>query len=190
MVPGQVKRGATLSRDGLYRYTLRRAWGSGPFVAFVGLNPSTADATQDDPTIRRCIRFARDWGYDGLVMLNLFAYRATNPKTLTLMTAAGEDPVGRGNDEVLAAVCEQAALIVQAWGSFRLGVERARSEAVVYALGGESCVLGRTKNGHPRHPLYMPTSSRPVGGLFQTEARLPIDGPECRAIKQQRKEHR
>ncbi len=76
---------------------------------------------------------------------------------------------------MLAAVCEQAALIVEAWGSFPLGVERARSDAVVYALGRESCRLGCTKGGHPRHPLYMPTTARPVGGLFLTPARLPID---------------
>lgn len=171
MVPGQVTRGATFSRDERYRYTLRRAWGSGPFVAFIGLNPSTADATEDDPTIRRCVRFARDWGYDGLVMLNLFAYRATDPKAL--LTA--EDPVGPGNDQVLAAICEQAALIVEAWGCFRLGIERARTDEVRYALGRDSCVLGRTKDGHPRHPLYMPAAARPVGGLFQTPAALPID---------------
>jgi hypothetical protein len=168
--PGVTLRGATFSSCGTYRYTLRRAWGAGPIVAFIGLNPSTADAMKDDPTIRRCVRFARDWGFDGLVMLNLFALRSTDPNALL----AADDPVGPGNDEVLAAVCEQAALTVEAWGAFPRASERARQLDRVGILQN-AAVLGRTKDGHPRHPLYMPADARPVGGLFQTPAVLPID---------------
>lgn len=167
--PGTITRGATFSRCGRYRYTLRRAWGDGPLVAFVGLNPSTADATVDDPTIRRCVGFAQAWGYGALVMLNLFALRSTDPDALL----AAEDPVGVGNDEVLAAVCEQASLVVEAWGAHRIAPERAH--AVKDLLGPNTAVLGRTKDGHPRHPLYMRADVRPVGGLSQTPAALPVD---------------
>lgn len=169
MIPGTVTRGATFSDSQRYRFTLRRAWGSGPLVAFVGLNPSTADATEDDATIRRCVRFAKDWGYDALVMLNLFAYRARDPKQLLEV----DDPIGVGNDEVLAAVSLQASLVIAAWGAFPLA--RDRAHRAYDLLGPDVCVLGRTKDGHPRHPLYMPADAVPLGGLFQTPAKLPRD---------------
>ena len=74
-----MERGADISPCGRYRYSLWRKWGPGATCMFVGLNPSTADETADDPTIRRCMAFARDWGYGALCMANLFAYRATDP---------------------------------------------------------------------------------------------------------------
>jgi hypothetical protein len=173
MYAGTQTFGATFSRCGKYRYTLRRAWDDGPFVAFVGLNPSTADAKADDPTIRRCIRYAKDWGFGGLVMINLFAYRATNPDDLPTDGTA----TGPGNDQVLAAVCEQASLVIECWGAHKLARRRAQEHGVTYALGSDSCVLGRTKDGYPRHPLYLPATAVPLGGLFQTPAKLPATSP-------------
>jgi len=78
-----VKGSASISRDGRYRYALRRVWDPrNPSVLFIGLNPSTADHQQDDPTIRRCIRFARDWGFGELIAANLFAFRTKSPRLL------------------------------------------------------------------------------------------------------------
>lgn len=168
--PGVTLKGATFSPCGLYRYTLRRAWGNGLIVAFVGLNPSTADAREDDPTIRRCTRFARDWGFDGMVMLNLFALRSTDPHGLLGV----DDPVGPGNDAVIAAIAQASAMVVGAWGAFPLAKSRA-ADVVELVGGAKFAVLGTTKDGQPRHPLYMPASTRPAGGLFMGPAMLPVD---------------
>jgi hypothetical protein len=152
-----VNRNATLSDDGRYRYRLTRDWdASESRVAFCMLNPSTADAEEDDPTIRRCIGFAQSWGYGGLVVVNLFAYRATNPLAL----AAVEDPVGPENDAHLSWVAGSADLIVAAWGVG--GGLRGRDRAVK-ARWATRIVhhLGLTKAGHPRHPLYLPSATRP-----------------------------
>lgn len=98
--------GAHLSACGAYRYALRRTWDPArPAALFVGLNPSTADAERDDPTTRRCVRFARDWGFGGLLVGNLFAYRATRPRDLR----AAAEPVGPENDWWLAALAREAA---------------------------------------------------------------------------------
>jgi hypothetical protein len=115
---------------------------------FVGLNPSTADETQDDPTIRRCINFAKAWGYSGLCMTNLFAYRATRPKDL--MAAA--DPVGCENDAHLLALASEASVIVAAWGAN--GTHKGRNVEVRRLLPTLHC-LALTKDGHPGHPLYL-----------------------------------
>lgn len=90
-----MKKYATLSEDRKYRYTLTRIWDeTKPKVMFIGLNPSTADETKDDPTIIRCINFAKSWGYGGLEMTNLFAFRATNPKVMK----NEKEPIGKDND--------------------------------------------------------------------------------------------
>lgn len=146
---------ATFSHDRLYRYSLQRRWGDGPPAVFIGLNPSTADEQNDDPTIRRCVRFARDWGCGALVMLNLYAWRATDPKGL-LRTA---DPVGPGNDAAIRAIAGDAQLVVAAWGAWP-GPDPDRP-AAVSALVGELQALGVTKDGQPRHPLYMRTDCTP-----------------------------
>lgn len=150
--------GADISACGRYRYSLWRRWGPGPSVLFVGLNPSTADATLDDPTIRRCIGFARAWGYGGLVMANLFAWRDTAPAGM--MAAA--DPVGPDNDRVLQAEHVRAALTVAAWGAH--GAHLGRDEVVRALLPRLHC-LRLTKHGHPGHPLYLPASLQPVPWL-------------------------
>jgi hypothetical protein len=145
--------GATLSPCRTYRYSLWRVWEPDKgMVAFCGLNPSTADETVDDPTIRRCIGFARDWGYGGLYMLNLFAFRTKNPKVMK----AAADPVGPENDATLADYQKKGVLIVAAWGID--GVFKGRADYVlknVLVHGPLKC-LGRTKDGQPKHPLFLP----------------------------------
>lgn len=160
---------ARFSDDRVYRYTLTRVWDEGKkHVAFVGLNPSTADERTDDPTIRRCIRFARDWGYGGLLMVNLFALRATDPKALL----EHDDPVGPDNDTVLRTVHARSALIVAAWGANSAAGDRATNVAGELLIRGFT-VLDLTKHGHPRHPLYMPTAAVPLDPLTLTPVEIP-----------------
>jgi hypothetical protein len=142
-----------------YRYVLWRKWRAKHdprFVAFIGLNPSTADETRDDPTIRRCIRFARDWGYEGMVMLNLFGYRSTDPAVLKEQ----EDPLGPENNRWLVFLARQASLIVVAWGAN--GALWNRGDEVYRLLkndGLEVFALGQTSTGEPLHPLYVPANT-------------------------------
>jgi hypothetical protein len=152
-------REACFDATGAYRYTLTRVWRpGGGRVAFVLLNPSTADATRDDPTIRRCIGFARAWGFGALEVVNLFAYRATHPPRLR----ACSHPVGCDNDRHLLAARARADLVVVAWGVH--GGWQARDRAVTELLAGGSAplqCLGLTKGGHPRHVLYLPAALHP-----------------------------
>jgi hypothetical protein len=152
---GAMDRGAYISACGRYRYSLWRQWAPGPRVMFVGLNPSTADATLDDPTIRRCIGFARAWGYCGLVMTNLFAWRSTDPRGML----AADDPVGADNDRVLLNAHAKAAVTIASWGAH--GTHGGRHNAV-RAMLPRLHYLRLTKDGHPGHPLYLPASLRPV----------------------------
>lgn len=133
-----------------YRYLLRRTWGAGPRVAFVMLNPNVADATIDDPTIRRCVGFARRWGFRSVDVVNLFAYRARHPREL----ARAVDPVGPDNDRHLRRAIARADLIVCAWGATRIAQPRAARLAELLAGRAARC-LGRTRSGAPRHPLYL-----------------------------------
>ena len=130
--------------------------GNGTSVCFVMLNPSTADDVSDDHTIRRCMRFARDWGYSRLVVRNLFAVRATDPKELlTLELPTG----GSSGNRAIRAAC-RCDLVVAAWGAF---VPFNRTHAAARLLVGVELVcLGTTKNGNPRHPLYVPHQTKPV----------------------------
>ena len=146
-----IQTGATISPDGLYRYNLWRIWDKAkPYALFIGLNPSTADAKEDDPTIRRCKRFAADWGYGGVHMANLFAFRATKPTDM-LHTL---DPIGDQNDTYLDALAHNAGVIVCAWGANGGHVQR--NKQVIDLLSDyDLCCLGKTKAGHPGHPLYI-----------------------------------
>ena len=138
-----------------YRYELARSLRHSLFddprtVLFVMLNPSTADETTDDPTIRRCIGFARSWGFTELRVANLFAMRATDPRELR--TAA--DPIGLGNDEALAREIARAGLVVAAWGVHGTFLDRDRKVVAAHPETRWTCV-GTTRDGHPRHPLYV-----------------------------------
>ncbi len=154
---GAVSNGAVLSDCETYRYKLWRWWDTeGRPVVFVGLNPSTADATTDDPTVRRCIGFARDWGYGGMILVNLYALRATDPRELW----THPDPVGLQNNAYLHGAVRLTDTVVAAWGS---GIgRRPRARRVVQMLGQHvpwHC-LGHTREGHPRHPLYLPKDTK------------------------------
>lgn len=150
--------GASFSRCGTYRYALWRVWDeAAPLLNVIGLNPSTADATRDDPTIRRCVAFARRWGYGGVVVTNLFAFRAIRPVTL----ARAPDPVGPRNDRVLSRHATRADGVLAAWGA--KGSLRGRDAAVLAALRGRPLwSLGRTSTGAPRHPLYVRADALPL----------------------------
>jgi len=140
---------ATLSADRAYRYLLTRRWDDGPAMTWIMLNPSTADASEDDPTIRRCVGFARREGCGAIQVVNLFALRAADPRELL----ASPDPVGPGNDGFLLAR-PLAACIVAAWGTH--GSLRGRSAEVRAMLVGVRLLcLGVTSIGEPRHPLYV-----------------------------------
>jgi len=148
--------GAKFSPDRVYRYDLWRTWiGGEGFAMFVGLNPSTADEIQDDPTVRRCIAYAKTWGYAGLCMTNLFAYRATQPQDMKMST----DPVGPRNDLVLKERAGRAGVVVAAWGVH--GTHNNRASAV-RAMLPQLHYLRLTKDGHPGHPLYLPKTLNPV----------------------------
>lgn len=149
---------AYLSADRLYRYWLWRGWSNaeaGRYALFIGLNPSTADETHDDPTIRRCITFARDWGYNGLCMMNLFAFRATDPADMKRAV----DPVGPDNDSLLQFAARYAAVVVAAWGSHGMYLYR---DVAVKAMIPNLHYLRLTKDGHPGHPLYLPKTLVPL----------------------------
>jgi hypothetical protein len=156
-----VERFAVMSPCDRYRYALGRTWDMDlKPVLFVGLNPSTADATNDDPTIRRCTRYAKDWGHGGILMGNLFAIRATDPKDMLRAL----DPVGDRNDYWLRRLTDLSGRVVAAWGAH--GGHRGRAQAVVDSgVLGSFTVLGLTKDGHPRHPLYMRADCRPLNPL-------------------------
>lgn len=161
---GGVIAGATFSRDRRYRYRLWRIWDrSLGIVAFVMLNPSTADATRDDPTIRRCVAFARRWGYGGVEVVNLFGLRATEPRDL----CRARDAVGPANDRYLRRVGRRASLVVIAWGVN--GAIRGRTVRRLIGLAGARC-LGTTRSGEPRHPLYVRSDTRLVAARAQPPA--------------------
>ncbi len=143
---------ASFSPDGVYRYRLLRRWSRGGRVLWVMLNPSTADAQRDDPTIRRCIGFSRAWGFGGMEVVNLYALRATDPAVLR----GHPDPVGRDNDAHIRAGPRSAAMVVAAWGASC--TDEARIVRVLAMLGEKVWCLGLTRGGMPRHPLYAPRS--------------------------------
>lgn len=157
-IPGQMTSTAVLSDCGRYRYRLTRDWDPArPRATFVMLNPSTADATVDDRTISRCITYAKDWGMGGLMVVNLYAYRATDPEDLWLV----EDPIGPLNDqhlrEVLSPSVRDGGPVVGAWGV------NAQPERVAQVLryAGPLTALAVTKSGQPGHPLYLPKTAQP-----------------------------
>jgi hypothetical protein len=151
---------AVISDCGRYRYELVRIWGDGPLLEFIMLNPSKADDRINDPTIRRCIAFAKAWGYGGIVVRNLFAWRATNPAELVNI----DDPVGPLNRDYLSR--DDADCTIAAWGAHPAAVGWWSG----YPFGWQRTViqrksllcLGTNANGSPKHPLYVPSSRVPI----------------------------
>jgi len=159
MQPNSIsgRSGAHFDPTRSYRYSLWRYFEEqtdlSQAIVFIGLNPSTADETIDDPTIRRCQGFAKRWGYQGMVMLNLFALRATQPKQMK----RSPSPIGSENDEVLLSWSCNCGTIVCCWGMH--GSHLGRSLQVKQLLQGAHLSLwhlGLTRSGEPRHPLYLP----------------------------------
>jgi hypothetical protein len=143
-----METGAELSLCRTYRYALWRRWSEAPSVLFIMLNPSTADESQDDPTIRRCISFARQWGHGGITVANLFAFRSPYPGDLR----EASDPIGPENDQWLRKLAGQSGAVVGAWGNH--GSYLQRGQAVAAMFPNVQC-LGMTKLCQPRHPLYV-----------------------------------
>ena len=145
------------SRCDCYRYGLMRTWDAGsPAMLFIMLNPSTADEHRNDPTVARCETRARQMGYGGVMVANLFAFRATRPKDLKQAV----DPKGDLNDAVLLHWVAHAGLTVAAWGVH--GSHQNRCRDIAHALGPSVFHLGLTKDGHPRHPLYVSFKTEPA----------------------------
>lgn len=141
-----------------YRYTLTRVWGPGPKVLFVMLNPSTATELQNDPTVERCERRARALGFGGFRVVNIFAFRATDPKVMRAVA----DPVGPDNDSAILASLEWADSVVCAWGNHGQHLSRgAQVVALLNSAGRPLHHLGLTGLGEPRHPLYVGYDQQP-----------------------------
>lgn len=145
-------RDAEISDCGLYRYVLMRKWAEGPMVTFVMLNPSTADASIDDPTVRRCIGFAQREGFGSLAIVNLTPYRATKPVALQDATVPLRDSRGETYISLMAERSEKVIVAWGAWGQRWPGLANAAVKAVGDA---DLWCLGTTKSGQPKHPLYL-----------------------------------
>lgn len=160
-LPGLAKehRKALFSACRKYRYLLEIIWDDSgkPLLQVIGLNPSTADEVQDDPTIRRCKRFAKDWGYGGLLMTNLFAFRATDPKVMLKHSLPDWELLE--NMEAISDANRRARLCLAAWGCHGGHLER---NLDVTDLIPNLCCLGKTKKGHPKHPLYVPANTKAI----------------------------
>jgi hypothetical protein len=157
-------RGAVISECGRYRYRLWRLWDDlAPVMVWVMLNPSTADADTDDPTLRKCIGFAKAHHHGGVIVVNLFAYRATDPRELR----TADDAVGPDNDKHILWACTAPLMlsVVAGWGAEPFAEKRAgRVKMLVQAEARRDVkCFGKTKAGHPRHPLYVPYAAPMVG---------------------------
>jgi len=143
-----IKKSAVFSKCRKYRYSLTRSWNSADgYVLFIGLNPSIADETIDDPTLTRCINFAKDWGYGGLIMVNLFAYMSTYPTDLKKVKL----PIGNNNNKHILKNHQKSQLTVAAWGND--GCFLKRDKEVLKIISNPMC-LNINKSGQPAHPLY------------------------------------
>lgn len=153
-----MKKLAIISDCKTYRYSLVREWGNGPRVLWIMLNPSTADASIDDPTIRRCVGFSKSLGMGSLEVVNLFAFRATDPSDMATAKGSGIDIVGPDNDATIATAATRADTIVAAWGADKLAPFRSVNMRKLVAPN-VLFTLGKTKSGAPKHPLYLPSNS-------------------------------
>lgn len=160
-------RRANFSKCRKYRYLLEREWdASKPSVLFVMLNPSKADHKQDDPTIRRCIEFAKDLGFGSLCIANLFAYKATLPSDL----AKAEEPNGKRNLEFLRKAKRKSDAVITAWGVSSVVKKLQPTIALKLISSWDTYSLGYCKDGTPRHPLYLRKESK----LIKNERRFSL----------------
>lgn len=175
---------ATWSPCKNYRYTLRRTWLLGRpgitgavanprVIAWLMLNPSTADEATNDPTISRCIVFSRTWGFDELTIVNVYAWRSTDPKMLPQVGVTARkieramrakeppDPVGPDNDVAILAACERAEMVVCAWGKDARPDRIAQLRRLIVGQASKLHALKLNNDGSPTHPLYLKGSLRP-----------------------------
>ena len=159
------KSGAVFSDCRKYRYALWRMWNEHkPIAMIIGLNPSTADQTRNDPTITRCINFSRSWGYGGVCVTNLFGFRATAPTELK----AHHDPIGKENDAWVHEMAKGAAITVAAWGNH--GRFLNRSLEILPSLCQLYCIK-MNKSGEPAHTLYLKAELKPVPMIPRQQAK-------------------
>ncbi|NRB34190.1 MAG: DUF1643 domain-containing protein [Rhodobacteraceae bacterium] len=156
---GDAPSTAVYSACGHYRYSLTRAWDAkGRKALFVMLNPSTATEVQNDPTVERCERRARVLGFGAFRVTNIFAWRDTDPRKMR----AAEDPIGPENDQAIRDGVAWADQIIAAWGTHGAHLDRGvLVEALLRSTGRPVHHLGLTKDGHPKHPLYLPYAQQP-----------------------------
>lgn len=166
-----MKTAAKFSDDRIYRWWLTREWGTGPWACFCGLNPSTANETDSDPTITREINYAKSWEHGGLLKINLYAYCSTDPKKMWAARKAGIDIVGiqhNSLDDLVHLIVNdfpQVSRVVAAWGNE--GGERGRQFG---KMGLHMDCIMKAKDGSPRHPLYLPTGLIPEPWNYKAEA--------------------
>ena len=147
---------ATISKDKQYRYTLSRIWDQDKeMILFIGLNPSTADAKENDPTIRRLIGYATRWGYGGMHVCNLFAYRTPHPKELFKVA----NPIGPRNDVYIKKLNKLSTTTVLVYGND--GKRLNRHEEILKIIDKPYCIQ-KSKTGMPMHPLYLKYTDKPI----------------------------
>ncbi|WP_066071672.1 DUF1643 domain-containing protein [Neobacillus soli] len=151
--------GAIIDKNEEYRYSLWRIWNEKlPRITFVMLNPSTADDREDDPTLRRCIKFAMGWGYGSLEVVNLFAYRSTDPKLLLSVC----DPIGEKNNEYISKALSRSDKVILAWGTKGSLLDRDKEVLeLIKEINTPLYALELTREGYPRHPLYVKSNKVP-----------------------------
>ena len=150
-----MRKDASLSVDRKYRYLLSRVWDeTKPMVTIIGLNPSTADEKEDDPTIRRCINYAKSWDYGGIYMLNLFAFRATQPSDMF----KASEPIGEENDIYIKTYSKKVDKVICAWGNH--GKYQNRSNHIKNSVDN-LYYLKLNQTGEPAHPLYLKSELTP-----------------------------
>lgn len=153
-----MKKDAIIDSSGTYRYMLMRHWGEGKrFVNFILLNPSTADHTEDDPTVRSCISIAQNNGFDGLYITNTFAFRATLPTDLK----KSSDPFGPENEKFLKKYNDLCDMTIVAWGNHGSFLGGAEKVLEIFQDVPLHCLV-QNKSGFPKHPLYVRRNTRPV----------------------------
>jgi hypothetical protein len=157
---GDAESEAVYSDCERYRFALTRIWQSAsPRALFVMLNPSTATEQQNDPSVERCERRARALGFGAFRVCNIFAWRETDPRKMRAVA----DPIGDGNDAAIAEGCDWAGTVICAWGTHGAHLGRGPAvEALMRATGAPLHHLGLTRDGHPRHPLYVAYTTPPI----------------------------
>ncbi len=164
MVMTKMDSGAVFSEDRIYRYLLWRIWASnGGMVTFICLNPSVADETTDDPTVRRCAGYAKAWGYGGMYVVNLFPLRSTNPEKLReIVPLRG---VSLENEEHISWAVQHSLKAIAAWGNhglLRNAGQKTYRMLYCSGLGHRLFCLGMTKKKQPTHPLYLRKDAKPI----------------------------